>query len=111
LYFFQDTCQVCPSGYDGSTSSGNCEVTSSSGNGTTTIINTSDTVQYAVIYFPFIIIALFFVIVALSGKFKDSSSQVLAVIISFWGIVEFFLYITLGILAFRDHDLVSVMAV
>lgn len=67
--------------------------------------------QYAVIYFPFIIIALFFVIVALSGKFKDSSSQVLAVIISFWGIVEFFLYITMGILAFRDHDLVSVMAV
>jgi NADH:ubiquinone oxidoreductase subunit K len=58
-----------------------------------------------------LIIALFFVIVAFSGKCKDSDSQVLAVIIAFWGIIEFFLYITLGILAFRDHDLASIMVV
>jgi hypothetical protein len=49
--------------------------------------------------------------VAIGGKCKDGNSQILAALIAFWGIVEFFLYITLGILAFRDHDLASVMSV
>jgi hypothetical protein len=85
--------------------------TSDSSNSTTTTTITTETVNIGVIYFPFLIIALFFVIVAFSGKCKDSDSQVLAVIIAFWGIIEFFLYITLGILAFRDHDLASIMVV
>jgi len=49
--------------------------------------------------------------VAIGGKLKDSGSQILAVIIALWGILEFFLYITIGILAFRDYDLVSIMVI
>jgi uncharacterized membrane protein YhaH (DUF805 family) len=54
--------------------------------------------------------ALFFVIVAIGGKIKDSDSQILSVIISFWGLLEFFLYIVMGILALRDHSLSAILS-
>lgn len=62
------------------------------------------------VYFPFLIIAIIFVVIAIGGKLKDSKSQILSVIISFWGVLEFFLYITMGILAFRDHSLATILA-
>lgn len=79
-------------------------MSTSSGGGGTTKVN------YSVIYFPFLIIAFVFVLVAIGGKCKDSTSQVLGVIIAFWGLLEFFLYIVMAILAFRDHGLTAILA-
>lgn len=80
------------------------------GGGGTTIINNTKRVSYSVVYFPFLIIALVFVAIAIGAKLKDSDSQIFAVIVAFWGVLEFFLYIVLAILAIRDHDLPAILA-
>ena len=79
---------------------------------TTTIISSSDdSVDYSLVYFPFLIIAIILFGIALGGKLKDKRSQIISTTIAFWGILEFFLYILMGILAFRDHDLTAILAV
>ena len=106
LFIYNSSCQVCPTGYQGNSTTGYWVAS-----GTTITTSSTQQVKYSVVYFPFIIIAIIFVLIAVGGKLKDSKSQIFSTIISFWGVLEFFLYIVLGILAFRDHDLVSILAV
>ena len=108
LYLYNSECQVWPSGYQGNSTTGYWV---STGGGGTTVIDNTQKVQYSVVYFPFIIIALIFVLIAIGGKLKDSKSQIFSTIISFWGVLEFFLYIVLGILSYRDHNLIVILAV
>ncbi|CAI2372672.1 unnamed protein product [Moneuplotes crassus] len=102
LYLYEENCQVCPSGYKGNLQTGYCEPAPPT---------ESDNPDYRLAYFPFLCIAIGLAIFASLGNLKDSNSQFLSVVISFWGLVEIFLYSALGLFAYRDHDNFSILGI
>ena len=60
--------------------------------------------EFSLVYFPFLIMAMLFAVIAIGGECKDGRSATLSNILVFWAAIEFFAYPCLGIFAIRDHS-------
>jgi hypothetical protein len=81
----------CPSGFHSDEVTGKCEV----GNPVTTYTEYNPEVAF----FPFLIIAILFLLVSLIGKLKNRKSMFLTNTIALWGILEFFVILFQAVFA------------
>lgn len=94
----KNDCIVCPSGYKGDSDSGRC-------------VTDSSVTRGPIIPFPFLIIMFIFFLIALGGRLKNSSSQVLGNMIALWSFVETFAFFFLAITAWATAGSLILMMV
>jgi hypothetical protein len=99
----------CPTGYVANTAGTACEAevvtnTTDTTNSTTTTTTTSSGNSYSWIPFPFLIVAMFLFIVALSGCLKDSRSLVSTAFIAMLSPLQFLYYIVQAFHAYRKEE-------
>ena len=102
LYVYDGTCTACPSGYTGNDETGQCDKDSSGG---------GSSVSGAFIPFPFILIAIGLLLVAILAKCKSMSSQIMGNTLAFWSVVEFFLYFTFWITAYATAGSIILLVI